>query len=273
MFQKALILMGLSIMAIAFRSCRLAALKKLGALTIVVVTFLIGWFFTDTIYCGLSLAGMWLFLPWIELLTRVRKARLPIDNRLQHFKAPTLEFFPHASQSAHDLEEHEFEMIGSSGWDWEDMKQQFITYWHPDECAIATICLCHRADVAFSFLSITSQAQDGRVYRSTNFPLSPTLKAPAHLHYHRVPCSYKRFGEVMAEHRKLLEKNSVTHDCLRMPDPDEFIEQTEKEMQVQLETNRQLGLIRYNSDQTFTYTPKGLLYLWMQFLKDMIRFC
>ncbi len=273
MFQKALILVGLGILAAAFRGCGKGYLKKAGALLVLLLSFLLGYFVFKNWMGGLAVASIWIFLPWVELLSRTRKLRFPVNNRLAREKAPNLQFFPDAAAAAHALENHFFEPVNSSGWHWAGMHQHFITYWHPEECATATICLCEQEDVVFSFLSITTETKGGERYRTTNFPFASMLKACDNLVHNHLPCKQKDFEGVLDQHRAFLEDRGVTDKDLLMPDPENIDNLIEAEMQDQLRHNEAAGLIATHADGTFSYTGKGLLFLWRQFLKDMIRLC
>jgi hypothetical protein len=44
-------------------------------------------------------------------------------------------------------------------------------------------------------------------------------------------------------------------------------------MRRQLEHNQLTGIIRFTGDGHFQYSYRGLLFLWGQFIKDMVRFC
>ena len=60
---------------------------------------------------------------------------------------------------------------------------------------------------------------------------------------------------------------------LLMPDPDEILNQVEREMKRQINHNLDCGLIRMADDGHFQYSTKGLFFLWFQSVKDMIRLC
>ena len=129
-------------------------------------------------FIGALVAGAlaWFFLPWVELLTRIRRLRLPLDNRLRFRVPPSDSFFPNAPEAIDAMDEEGFEHATDSGWEWSGMKQFFRIFWNPEEKAIATVCLCEQEDVAFAFISISSKDSNGHVWRTTNFPFSPTLK-------------------------------------------------------------------------------------------------
>jgi len=103
--RETLIVVGLFVMAVAFRSARTAGLRKLGAFTFLGACFCMLYFLTGSIVAGWSGAAVWLFLPWIELLTRIRRMRLPIDNRLTQRSIPNPSFFPNAPEAAAAMEE------------------------------------------------------------------------------------------------------------------------------------------------------------------------
>ena len=60
----------------------------------------------------------------------------------------------------------------------------------------------------------------------------------------------------------------------RSPDTTEALEQEiESEMREQINHNLSSGIIRMTEDGHFEYSKRGLFFLWLQFLKDMARFC
>ena len=58
-----------------------------------------------------------------------------------------------------------------------------------------------------------------------------------------------------------------------MPDPEEIENSIEVEMRRQVDHNLAAGLIELTSDGHFRYSMRGLLFLWGQFVKDMVRLC
>jgi hypothetical protein len=65
----------------------------------------------------------------------------------------------------------------------------------------------------------------------------------------------------------------VSPDDLRVPDPETLEADIEAEMREQVAHNLRSGIIRPDGDTHFRYSPRGLLFLWGQFLKDMVRLC
>lgn len=271
--RETLIVIGLVVLAVALRSARTHILRKLGALTLLGASFYLVYSITGSWVGGIFGALLWFFLPWIELLTRVRPMKLPLDNRLSHRTLPNPSFFPNATEAAAGMEEAGFEHISDCGWEWAGMQQFFRLFWNPEERAIAAVCLCEQSDVAFAFISITSEDVDGRTWRTTNFPFAPTLECSPNVRWNHVPCERSCFHEILADHRKYLTKVKVSADQLKVPNPEEIEEFIEQEMRKQVEHNLAAGYIKLVDDGHFQYSNRGLLFLWGQFIKDMIRLC
>jgi hypothetical protein len=271
--SETLTVIGLLVLALALRSGRVNFLRKLGAFTFLAASFSLFYFITGSLLGGLFGAVLWFFLPWIELLTRVRRMRLPLNNRLRHRKIPNPSFFPNATEAAAAMEEAGFEHVSDCGWEWAGMQQFFRLFWHPEERAVAAVCLCEQGNVAFAFISITSLDIEGRIWRTTNFPFAPTLQCPPNVRWNHVPCERSCFHQILKDHQTYLSQVRVPTDRLRMPDPEEIEDGVETEMRTQVEHNLAAGIIELTGDGNFQYSRRGLLFLWGQFIKDMVRLC
>ena len=78
---------------------------------------------------------------------------------------------------------------------------------------------------------------------------------------------------ILRDHHDFLKRLNVDPDSLRMPDPDEIESAIEAEMRNQIHHNLKAGIIRETGDGHFEYSFRGLLFLWGQFVKDMVRLC
>jgi hypothetical protein len=65
----------------------------------------------------------------------------------------------------------------------------------------------------------------------------------------------------------------ISPNDLLIPDPDSLDENIEKEMRQQIDHNLKSGIIKVTNDGFFRYSKRGILFLWCQFIKDMIRLC
>ncbi|NJR42232.1 MAG: hypothetical protein HC767_05830 [Akkermansiaceae bacterium] len=107
------------------------------------------------------------------------------------------------------MEEVGFEHVSDCGWEWAGMQQFFRVFWHPEERAVAAICLCEQSDVAFAFISITSTGVDGKVWRTTNFPFAPTLQCPPNVKWNHVPCERSCFHQILEDHHRYLNRLNI----------------------------------------------------------------
>src|SRR5438093_6472045 len=72
--------LGVAVLSVALRSYQTSLAQKLGALGILIASFLAVYFITGNAGWGVAGAATWLFLPWLEILTRIRTLRLPKKN-------------------------------------------------------------------------------------------------------------------------------------------------------------------------------------------------
>lgn len=271
--RETLIVLGLLLLAFALRSARRNLLRKLGAILFLLTSFAFFFFVTGSTVAGVVGAGIWFFLPWVELLTRIRAMRLPIENRLRQLEPPNPSFFPNAVEAAAAMEEAGFDHVTDCGWEWAGMQQYFRLFWHPEERAVAAVCLCEHSNVAFAFISIASRDCKGRLWRTTNYPFSPMLRFSPDVRWNHVPCERSCFHQILADHHAYLRRMRVGPDDLRMPDPEAIEAEIEQELREQVAHNLRAGIIRPDGELHFRYSPRGLFFLWGQFIKDMVRLC
>ena len=214
---------------------------------------------------------LWFFLPWIELGSRIRKMRLPLENQLSEEGRPRLQHFPEARHTIHELEDLDFEHTSDYSWDWAGSAQHYSFYWHPEERAVVTICLCKQANIAFSYVTISSRTKDGNIYRTSNFPFSPTLKNSPTVSWNQIACKQCSLKQSLLCHKKFIQKEGEHIDNLIIPDPDKFNIEVKKDMREQIQHNLDSGIISLAEDGKFRYSFRGLCFLWKQFIKDMIR--
>ena len=85
--RESFIVIGLTVIALGLRMAHRPWLRKLGAFVFLGASFALGFFLTGMMCCGMAAILLWFFLPWIELLTRIRRMRLP-DGRIVPLLAP-----------------------------------------------------------------------------------------------------------------------------------------------------------------------------------------
>ena len=136
------------------------------------------WFYfaTNNWVWGLVAALGWLFLPWLEILTRIRALRLPKEKQLRPKSPPSSDTFPALSEITREIEDEGFVYVSDAGWDWEDYRQFFRLFYREEDRAQAAICLNEQRDFSFYYLRISSRTKDGTVWTTWNYPLSYGLK-------------------------------------------------------------------------------------------------
>src|SRR5260370_16172877 len=115
--------LGVAMLSIGLRSFQNSYSQKAGALGILVASFLAIFFITGSWVLGLAAAVSWLFLPWLEILTRIRALRLPKEKQLRPKSPPSSDSFPALTEITSGIESEGFVHVGDTGWEWEDYRQ------------------------------------------------------------------------------------------------------------------------------------------------------
>ncbi len=267
-----LLVLGVIVLSLALRSFAHPIVRKAGALAILVASYLVGYFLTGSHVAGVSGVLMWFLLPWIELLTRIRRLRLPRRKSLSHQAPPNARRFPHLPEFTDEVEAEGFEYVEDAGWKWDELQQFFRIFYDAGRKTQAAICLNEQQGLAFVFVSLTSRAADGTTYRTWNFPFSYTLKMAPDIRVNRVP-NATSFTELLAEHRDFLQRQSVGPDDLVDENPETLPSRMEVETQVQISHNLDRGLIEPVSEdpEKVRYSWRGLFFLYGQLVKDMVK--
>ena len=257
----------------ALRSCQTIFLRKTGALVMLISAGLSAYFLTDNLWAGIAALFIWFFLPWVELLTKIRKMRIPLENKL-HARGPTnIEIFPSAEQHLITLEKAGYEHIHACGWDLGGMEKTYQLFWNAETKCVAAICLCEQSNVTYAYLTLTSRDLAKGVWRTTNFPFSPILKSIPSVNWNKISCTRECAINLINSHHLYLSKQGFIDDDLCTPDPDHIGEEIEHELQNQINYNIDKGIISRTDDGHARYTIRGLFFLWKQFICDMIRLC
>jgi hypothetical protein len=266
-----LIIAGTAVCGYGLRTFDHAVVRKLGALCYLAATYLAGWRLTGSHPAGAAAVGGWFLLPWVEIVLRVRKMRLPLEHSLRPRAAPNREDFPHLGELTDELESEGFEQTDDAGFDWSEMRQFLRVCYHAPSLTQAVIHLNQQANFSVAFVSITCRTRDGRVLTTSNYPFSQTMQSPPGVLLHRVPAA-ESFVELLAEHRSIMASLGIAETDLISPGPEGLAEQMQSDLQSQVAHNLGRGLIVATGDGTFRYSWRGCVYLWGKFLKDMVRF-
>ena len=271
MLFNLLLILGVAALSLSLRSFRHVFLQKLGAFGILATSYLIGWLLTGSWLVGILLAVSWLLLPWLEILTRVRKLTLPFEKNLRQKTPPNAEVFPVLSELTDEIEGEQFEHVEDCGWDWDDYQQFFRLFYKADDRTQAAICLIDQHDVAFYYLSISSRAKNGKTWTTWNYPFSYSLKLVPQWRVNRLRGD-KSFVELYESHRDFLRANGVIADDLEPLDPEKIQTEIQKDLRSQITHNIAAGVLTRTASGEVRYSWRGLFFIWFQFLRDLARF-
>ncbi len=265
-----LMTLGVAVLSIALRSYQTSFAQKAGALGVLVASFLAVYFITDSWIWGIVGALSWLFLPWLEILTRIRTMRLPQEKTLRPKNPPAPDIFPTFDDISREIENEGFHHVSDAGWDWEDYRQFFRLYYKDEDRAQATICLNEQSDLAFYYLRISSRAQDGVIWTTWNYPLSYGLKLTPQFRINRQRPD-QSFWQLYQSHREFLRAHQLEPAGMAELDEDGVELEIENDLREQIAHNIKKGVLTPTPEGEVRYSWRGMIYLWCQFLLDLVR--
>jgi hypothetical protein len=206
----------------------------------------------------------------LEILTRVRRLKLPLEKSLRHKTPPNSETFPALNEITEEIEGEQFEHTNDAGWDWEDYAQFFRIFYKASERTQTAICLIDQRDVAFFYLSISSRAKDGTIWTTWNYPFSYSLKLVPQWRVNRLRGD-QTFLQIYESHRQFLNQNRVRLDDLEELDAEQIQEEIQKDLRAQITHNIAAGVLKQNAAGEIRYSWRGMIFIWFQFLRDLVR--
>jgi hypothetical protein len=265
-----LVVVGVFVLSVALRTTGNLTLHKVGVLGYLATSFLAGWLLTGSWPMGVVFLSFWLVWPWYELITRVRKIAMPVDNALRHKGPPHRELFPALESITAEIESEGFEHVEDLGRDWDEAQQFFRVFHKPDERAQAVICLVEQENFAFYYLRLVSRAADGTIWTTWNYPFALNLKLAPEWRTNR-QSGNMTFTQLLDSHRGFLERNDVFTEELTPSDPAKITEILHAEQSAQIAHNLTAGILVRGKDGAVRYTWRGLMFIWFQFLRDFVR--
>jgi len=264
------LILGIAVLSVALRSFQSAFSQKAGALGILLASYLLVYFVTKSHVLGALAAGSWFFLPWVEILTRIRTLRLPKEKQLRPKSAPSADTFPNLNEITREIENEGFVHVTDAGWDWEDYRQFFRLFYKDEDRAQATICLNEQHDLSFYYLRISSRAKSGVIWTTWNYPLSYGLKLTPHFRINRQRPD-QSFWQLYQSHREFLRRNRVETATIDALDEERIEKEMENDLRDQIAHNIKKGVLKPTSAGDVKYSWRGMLYLWCQFLLDLVK--
>ena len=270
MLSSILLLLGVAVLGMAFRSFDHPIAQRLCVLCVLAVSFLLGYLPSGNWAVGLAVATLWIFLPWLEILTKIRALRMPLERELESKSPPSRDLFPNLDDLTEEIEQEGFELIDDLGCDW-DAQQQFLRlFLRPTDQTQAALCLIDQGNIAFYYVSVMTRPIGGRVFMTWNYPFSYSLKFLPHTHIQRVRPSAS-FVDICAAHQLLLSRNKISIEAVPKLHPPQIQALLQQDLTAQISHNVRAGLLAHVDEQKVRYTWRGMFYLWFRFLWDFVR--
>lgn len=272
MMFNLMIVGGVAMLAWSLRTFANPILFKLGTICVFATAFFAGWLFFGNVWVGVVSAGVLLFAPWLEFLLRVRKLRFAASAEVGSILPPGRERFPMLGELTESIEKEGFRHVDDVGWTAVETKHFCRVFYHEKKGCRAMICLLEQEDFSFFFLEVYSCSADGKRREQVwNFPFVYTMPIPAGWEIELVGFDEGFAGlfEIYQERFGSLVAGDVAAGGEYREE--EACEEIRKALREQVEYNLQEGILADVGDGKVRYSFRGLVYLWGQFLKDLVR--
>jgi hypothetical protein len=103
-----------------------------------------------------------------------------------------------------------------------------------------------------------------------NYPFSGSLKLAPELKINRTRGD-QTFLQILASHQTFLQRHRVGCERLEEPDPDGLHSEIQKDMRAQIAHNLAAGVLTRAGEGAVRYSWRGLFFIWLQFLRDVVR--
>lgn len=271
--SKILIVVAVVILAVACRTYRTPAIRRLGSLGILVASFLGAYFISGSIAIGVGGMLFWFLLPWFEILTRIREMRLPMERTLDDRMAPSSHLFPELDDLTEEAEEAGFEQLSDCGWNWDETDQFLRSLWREEDRTQAAFFFTEQEGINFYHTALVTRTIDGRHLLTWDYPFSYTLQLPDGMEINRIEP-----GEGPGSFARLVEAHEAVVETIDCPVEDRFQVSADdlgrlmrEDMRRQIEHNLDTGIIKSAGEGTVRYSTKGYFFLWFQIVRDMLR--
>ena len=264
-----LIIAAIVVMALACRTSSRWILAKLGLLLLFTATYLAAYWISGSHVAGVSALGVWILLPWVEIVGRVRKLRFPMRSEVKHRFPPSRSSFPQLGEMSGEIEKAGFAEGENAGWKWEGTDNFIRIFYNAETRMQASINHVETELMHMSYVALTTRTLDGGIFTTSNYPYSFTLKlSPQHVVNRHLMA--EDFAELLAEHEHFLTKLGVNGDDVRELDAENLQSYVECDMSHQIAHNLSVGVLEATDNGMTRYTWRGCFFLWYQVVKDML---
>ena len=273
MISNLLLIASIFVLGLALRACQPLLLQRLGSLTILGASYFGGWKFTNSHVAAAVCASSWLFLPWLELLTQIRRISLPIQRKLR--RKVSFVSSPELDALDTQITEAQFEHVEDCGWDEGGESHFYRVYYKPDERLQTALCLIDQNGFSYWYLSLCSRGSDGRTWATSNYPFPSSLKIQPSCKFQLVRSFPDDFSELfpalLSRHREFLAAQNIPVSELAEVAPEDVQTLLQNDLETQIRHNLESGLLQDAGEGEVRYSWRGLLFIWLQTLREFIR--
>ena len=269
MISELCVVAAVGVLSVALRSFQSQAFFRIGTLGFIATSFLAGWLLGGSMVLGAVFASSWFLLPWLEILTRVRRLRLPLDRQLEKCPPPPSSMFPDFATLSDEMETIGFEYVDDVDWNHDDTRHFYRLFYNPEKRVSASICLLEQDRFSFFYVTFTSRAADGRVFMTWNYPFSYGMHLLPQTVMNTVDEELS-VEELALSHIDFLSKQSDLQ--LLSMEAEGLRADIERELRTQLEHNIARGILVRDKNEMIRYSVRGMFFLWGQFLREFVRF-
>lgn len=271
MTSEVLVVLGVGVLSFAFRSIHHQVAFRLGTFGLVITSFLAGWLLAGSMVLGVVFASTWFLLPWLEILTRVRRLRLPIHRSLEKSPPPPASRFPGFGDLSDELEAIGFEHSDDVNWSHDEMRQFYRLLYNAEHRTAAAICLVEQGAVSFFYVTLSSRAADGRIFMTWNYPFSYGMHLLPNMVANRIDDDLE-VQELATAHKDFLVKSELAGTDLAERELHDLRPEFEKDLRLQIEHNLARGILARDGEKLIRYSVRGWFFLWGQFLREFVKF-
>lgn len=266
-----LLVAGLLVLTAAFFQFTHPLMRRAGLVFVAATVFAAGYFLSRSVWIGAGGVAALLLLPWVEILLRIRKLRLPLRKQLRQASPPPREMFPDLGELTDSIEAAGFEHAADLGWEMDGYRQFLRLFAHPLSREEASITYVEQSRIGFHFAGVTSRTANGSVYITWNCPVPTSLKTLPTVHLNRLP-GETPFGALLAGHGAFLAQRQIGREMLQPVETDSVRFAVERDMESQMQHNLREGLLEREGEEHGRYSWRGMLFLWWQVMRDILRF-
>ena len=269
MISELCIVAAAGVLSLALRSFHNQACFRIGTLGFIATSFLAGWLLGGSIILGAVFASTWFLLPWLEILTRARRLRLPLHRQLEKCPPPPSSQFPDFSSLSDQMEGLGFEYADDVDWCHDETRHFYRLFYNAEKRVSAAICLLEQDGFSFFYVTFTSRAVDGRVFMTWNYPFSYGMHLLPQTILNRVDEELS-VEELALSHMGFLG-NQTDMELIAL-DAEYLRIEIERDLRTQLEHNIARGILVRDKDEMIRYSVRGMFFLWGQFLREFVKF-